>query len=157
MPLPSDILDQLESMPAIVRDAATKISPQNYSRSPAKGDFSLVEHACHLRDLEREGYLVRIRRVLEEERPLLADFDGGKIAAERNYRAQDLDSAICDFEQCRSKAIGILRGLPDSQLDRCGEFAGVRTITLRDLVGMMIEHDSSHRHEIAALLAEIQP
>jgi len=157
MPLSFDILHQLKTMPDVLREAAAKIPPQNYSKSPANGGFSLLEQACHLRDLEREGYLVCIHRILHEERPYLEDFDGAKVAAERNYRAQDLTAALQDFEQARSKALSLLESASDSQLERRGQFGETRTITLRDLAGMMLEHDASHRREIADLLEEISP
>jgi len=157
MALSSSILDELQSMPAALLDAAAKISPPDYSKPAENGDFSLLEQACHLRDLEKEAYLVRISRILQEECPHLEDFDGAKIAAERNYRAQNLPAAITGFERARSEALRILRSLSDRQLERTGRFAGTRTITLRDLVEMMLEHDRTHRREIAALLEEMHP
>jgi DinB family protein len=156
MPLSADVLDRLQTMPRLLRDAVDQISPQDYSKPAANGDFSFLEQACHLRDLEREGYLIRIQKMLREENPLLADFDGAKVAAERNYRAQDLLTAVRDFEQSRFKALDILRGLSDDQLARRGQFGEMRAITLRDLVDMMLEHDAGHRREIQGLLEEIQ-
>jgi len=33
--------------------------------------FCAIEHVCHLRDIERDGYHVRIRRLLTEDNPSL--------------------------------------------------------------------------------------
>ena len=39
----------------------------------AEGNFSALENICHLRDIEIEGYTARIKRILEENNPSLAD------------------------------------------------------------------------------------
>src|ERR671934_776615 len=50
------------------------------------GSFSFVEHVCHLRDIEREGYGSRIEKILSEELPALEDLDGAALARERLYQ-----------------------------------------------------------------------
>lgn len=137
-------------------DAGRQVSSDDLARAPAAGGFSLVEQACHLRDLEREGYLLRIERILREDTPRLADFDGAKVAEERNYIAQDFRAAADDFHRGRSKAVSILRGVSDQQLNRPAEFGALGIINLRCVVDMMLEHDAGHRREIEEFLAEIR-
>jgi hypothetical protein len=148
------LIETLRGMPRFVRDAAKKVSPEDYSRRDSKGGFSLVEHACHLRDLEQEGYLLRIERILREESPALENFDGGRIATERNYAAQDFGAAIEEFERSRSKALHLLQSVSDEQLGRKARF-GSEVITLRDVADMMVQHDVEHREEIAQLAADL--
>ena len=51
------------------------------SRTPGPaGEFSPVEQVWHLADLEAEGFGLRIRRLRSESAPVLADFDGSKVA-----------------------------------------------------------------------------
>jgi len=38
--------------------------------------LSELEHVCHLRDIEQDGYHVRIHRMLEESNPSLLSLDG---------------------------------------------------------------------------------
>ena len=86
MTTPLDVLahwPSLEAMPQELRAAAGKMSAEAARTPPADGGFSLVEQAWHLADLEREGYGERIRRLLAEEDPALPDFDGARVAAER--------------------------------------------------------------------------
>ena len=156
MPLSPDALRKLQEMPVLLREAGRNLSDADLRRAPSHGGFSLVEQACHLRDLEGEGYLVRIERILREEHPFLEDFDGMRIAAERNYRAQDFAAAVNGFERSRSKTVELLSGATDEQLNRAGEFGSSGRITLRELAGMMAEHDAGHRGEIEELLAEIR-
>ena len=77
------LLVTLESTAALLSRAAATLSPAEARRRPAAGGFSLVENVWHLADLEREGYAVRIRRILGETNPALLNFDGDRIARER--------------------------------------------------------------------------
>jgi hypothetical protein len=138
MPLDPAVLDTLRTMPQFVRDHANRAGTHG---------FSMVEHACHLRDLEKEGYLVRIERILREDNPVLEDFDGGRIARERNYAAQDFGAAIDEFERSRMESVRVLQALSDAELERPARFGG-DAITLRGVAEMMLRHDAEHRAEI---------
>jgi len=156
MTTPTDVFEHwpsLEAMPHDLRTAAGKMSAEAARTPPPDGGFSLVEQAWHLADLEREGYGERIRRLLSEEGPELPDFDGGIVAAERNYRARSLADGIAAFAAARTANLARLRSAPASDWDRSGRQEGVGPVTLRDVPRMMHEHDDSHRAEIAALLA----
>jgi hypothetical protein len=156
MTMPADLaplLDSLEAMPHELESAAGKMTAEAARTPPADGGFSLVEQAWHLADLEREGYGARIRRLLAEEDPALPDFDGARVAAERNYRARSLAEGIASFRAARSANLALLRSVPPTAWGRAGRQEGVGRVTLRDIPRMMREHDDSHRAEIAALLA----
>ena len=143
-------LGELETMPAFLDRALGGANAERLAFSPGDGSFSLTEHACHLRDVEREGYLVRARRILAEEGPTLAGFQGDVVARERNYRAQDACAAARDFAAARRELVSLLRSVTPAQLRRTAIFGG-KAITLRALVAMMVEHDSEHRDQMRDL------
>ena len=156
MTTPLDVLahwPSLEAMPHELRAAAGKMSAEAARTPPADGGFSLVEQAWHLADLEREGYGERIRRLLAEEDPALPDYDGARVAAERNYRTLSLVEGIAAFSAARTANLARLRSVPEAAWGRAGHQEGVGRVTLHDVPRMMHEHDDSHRAEIAALLA----
>ncbi len=144
----------LAAMPAFVDAAIARAGAGRLAVRPAAGGFSLVEHACHLRDLEREGYLLRVKRLLAEERPVLEGFAGDRIAGERGYLAQDAAAASRDFAGARAELVRVVRGLGVTDLAREGEFAG-RAVTLADVVAMAAGHDGEHRAEMDRLLEEL--
>ncbi len=159
MSTPRDLarwLVELESLPAELAAAAARLDPAAQRRPPAGGGFSLVEQAWHLADLEAEGYGLRIGRLLAEDDPLLPDFDGARVAAERGYRSRSLDDGIAAFASARSANLGRLRSVAPEQWARKGRQEGVGAVALEDLPRMMLEHDASHRAEIGALVAELQ-
>jgi len=85
------LLVTLESTAAVLSRAAATLSPAEARRRPAAGGFSLVENVWHLADLEREGYGLRIRRILSESNPALLNFEGDRMARERSYQERDID------------------------------------------------------------------
>ena len=148
------ILNELSSLPHFIREATARTKPIDLTRRPSEGVFSLVEQVCHLRDLEREGYLIRIQRILTEDRPLLNEIDGDKLASESEYQSQDVQAALNEFGESRARSIGLLRNASEDQLRRSARFGSFGLITLRQLVDMMLEHDRAHRAEIEQIVAE---
>jgi hypothetical protein len=150
----AEAIERLETMPAFL-DAALEAASRDLLARPAEGEFSLTEQACHLRDVEREGYLVRVRRILGETLPALESFDGTAVARARDYRAQDAHIAAQDFAAARREVTGLLAATTPEDLAREALFGGKR-ITLRALVAMMEEHDRGHRDEIEQLLEDLE-
>jgi hypothetical protein len=87
---------------------------------------------------------------------LLAGFEGDVIARERDYMAQDAAHAAAQFAVSRAALVARAGTLTSAEMARTGSFMG-RTITVCDLLAMMVEHDRGHRDEIAALVAMGQP
>jgi hypothetical protein len=109
-----------------------------------------VEQVWHLADLEREGYGERIRRLLAESDPQLPDFDGAKVARDRNYRSLSLEQGLAAFAAARERNIAALRALDAPSWLRGGRQDGVGTVSLCDIPGFMFQHDAAHRIEIEA-------
>jgi hypothetical protein len=148
----AESIERLEAMPAFVAQAVEAAAPAALAFRPGPEEFSLREQACHLRDLEREGYLVRVRRMLSEPEPALEPFDGAAVARDRNYPEQDARLAAQDFTSARRELTGLLAPLTEADLERRGTFDG-QPLTFRDLIAMILEHDRGHRQEIERLLA----
>jgi DinB family protein len=148
-----ETIARLAAMPAFLA-AAIVAAAGATTRRTRGGDFALVEQACHLRDLDREAFLVRARRMLAETLPELEPFQGDVVAQERNYLAQDAERATRDFAAARAELVTLLAGLTAGELEREALFAGER-ITLRGLAGMVAAHDGEHRGQIERLLAEL--
>ena len=148
-------IERLEEMPAFLEAALDAVPADELVSRPSAGEFSLTEQACHLRDLEREGYLVRVRRMLSETLPTLEGFDGTAVAQARNYQAQDARAAAQEFAAARRETTGLLAATTADDLEREAIFADKR-ITLRDLVAMIEEHDRGHREEIERLIEALE-
>src|ERR1044071_8121978 len=89
----------LDSMPGFLAERFASLPARDAVRPGPHGAFSPVEQCWHLADLEREGFGERIRRLLADTHPYLADFDGARIAQERDYRARSLAEGIERFRE----------------------------------------------------------
>jgi len=154
LPDQETLLGQLAAMPGFLTTAFAGWSPAEASRrvpGGPEGSFSAVEHCWHLADLERDGFAVRIRRLLAEDNPVLPDFDGARIAEERQYRKQSLAGGIKAFAEARRANLTALRSIAARDWERSGYQEGVGRVALCDIPSMMAEHDAGHHREIEAL------
>jgi hypothetical protein len=146
----SELLAELEGMPPelertlqVVPAERLRWKPESWGGAPGEA-FSALEHVCHLRDIERDGYQVRVQRLLDEVEPSLASLDGYEIARERRYESTDPAQALAEFRQARADTLARLRGLGEGQLARAGDFAEYGRLTLRALVHYLRSHDQQH-------------
>ena len=121
----------------------------------ADGAFSVLEGVCHLRDIETDGYTERIYRILNEDRPLLPDINGSRLAIERDYNNQNLEASVQSFAHARGRNIETLQALNETQINREGTLEGVGTISLGELLRMMREHDEDHIRELRTIRARL--
>jgi hypothetical protein len=151
-----DVIEFLQETPAVFRKLAQGLADEVLRWKPSGDQFSFVENACHLRDIEVEGYGARIRKLLTEDNPQLPDVDGARLARERDYNSQDFAAALDDFARARAENLRAVRELSAEQLNREGVLEGVGEITLGKLFLLMREHDESHRQELIGLCAQLK-
>ena len=144
------LMDGLEEMADFLAARFVSISAEDALRGGPDATFSPVEQCWHLADLEREGYGARIRRLLDEDAPFLPDFDGARLARERDYRSRSVGEGLSAFRAERDANLALLRTMSAEQWLRVGTQEGVGPVALCDLPAMMAEHDAGHRAEIEA-------
>lgn len=141
----------LARMPADLERFLAGVPPESLKRRPADGTFSFHEQVWHLRDIELLGYSERLRSLVADEAPFLADLDGDRLAREGDYHARPLPLALDEFRRARAANVERLRSLPRRAFARRGELEGVGCVRLADLVRRWVAHDAGHREELAAL------
>lgn len=122
------LLAELEAMPDHLATAFAGLSPREATVAGPDGALAPVEQTD----------------------PLLADFDGARIARERAYRSLSLAEGLAAFRRARQDNLARLRTLSAEQWRRDGSQEGVGPIALCDVPAMMAEHDAGHRGEIEA-------
>src|SRR5262245_28668225 len=145
----------LGAMPAKLHDIAARLPRDTWRSKPANGGFSLLEHVCHLRDIDGDGYRVRLERMLKEERPSLVDLDGEALARDRDYQSQDLREALSAFTATRREIAARLAKVTPEERQRTGLMAG-KEITIEELAGIMLTHDSEHLDQLSELCAGLE-
>lgn len=106
--------------------------------------FTAIEQACHLRDIEIDGYHERIRRMLEETQPDLQSIDGYELARERRYSSADGEHVIAAFRAARVQTVQMVGQITAEQLTRRGTFAEHGAVTLAGVIHYLSSHDQQH-------------
>jgi len=145
-----ELIAGLRTMPDDLAGLIRQVPPDRLRWKPEVWDgspgetFSALEHVCHVRDIERDGYHVRIRRLLDETDPSLVSLDGYEMARDRRYADASWAEAIEEFRTARAQTVATVRDLTDAQLARTGTFAEYGALTLRGLLHYLRSHDQQH-------------
>ena len=145
------IARHLQEYPSAVRKIVAGL-PEDVLRWRKPGrEFSILENVCHLRDIELDGYTLRLRKLLDETEPFLPDIDGARLARERDYNSQAIQSALEDFAIARMGNVAVVCGIQPDQLGRKGFLETVGPITVERLLAVMQNHDREHLQLIEEL------
>lgn len=134
---------QLEAHFSAFAPAFRHWAPPAWEGVPSE-PLTALEQLCHVRDIEIDGYQLRIRRTLSEERPLLVSLDTQALARERDYGRDDPEAVLASFKAARRQTLALLEGLTPEQWNRPAEFEGYGALTLRGLVHYLCSHDQQH-------------
>ena len=96
------LVEELRRTPARLRELMAGLPADKEVHKPGPDAFSARENVHHLRDIEAEGYGIRLLRMLGEPNPLLKDVDGAALARERNYNAIPSGPALEEFALLRA-------------------------------------------------------
>ena len=139
----AELLEELAAAPLGLRRACAAVGADELRRRPAPDQFSPLENAWHLRDIEVEGYAPRIAKILTADRPDLASLDGDRMAVERRYNELELAAALDGFSQARLANVCRLCAAGPAEFARRATLEG-RSLDLAGLVAAMVEHDRGH-------------
>lgn len=148
--MPDEIGALLRRVPAELLDW----TPDSWEGIPGER-FTALGQACHLRDIEVDGYHVRFGRTLREERPDLVSIDSYELAAAKNYSADTLEAALADFRQARAETVAMLERVAPAGWERRATFAEYGEVTLRGLAHILRSHDLQHLACLHWLLAKM--
>ena len=143
-------LHALAAFPSALERHYATIPADHVRWAPASWDgvpsepFTAIEQVCHVRDIEVEGYQVRLRRMLDERHPSLASIDSEAVARERRYADADVATVFADFRRAREQTLAMLADITPAQWQRTAQFEGYGPLTLRGLVHYLCSHDQQH-------------
>ncbi|MEO8023843.1 DinB family protein [Polaromonas sp.] len=129
-------------------------APDSWDGIPSE-TFTAIGQLCHVRDIEIDGYHVRLERMLHENEPVLASLDGYLLAKQRNYQSASAAEVLPAFAAARTKTLRIISALTPVDLDRRSVFEGYGELTLRSLVHYLCSHDQQHLAGLQWLLGKI--
>jgi DinB superfamily len=146
--------DQLERLFNAFPKKYANWAPASWEGIPSE-QFTALEQICHVRDIETDGYHVRIRRLLQEVNPTLASVESYDLAKERAYADAAPSDVLAAFRTARAVTVDMIRGLTADELSRQGVFEGYGRVTLRGVIHFLCSHDQQHLAGMQWLLGKI--
>lgn len=123
-----------------------------WHKKPAPDEWSSSEVLCHLRDVEREVNLPRIKKITAETNPFIPGISTDEWAEEKGYFNQDTEEAFFGFLHARLQTLQLLESLPPEEWQRPARHAIFGPTTLQELTGFIALHDQNHIRQIHPLL-----
>jgi hypothetical protein len=145
---------QLEAYYAAIPDEFKHWAPASWDGVPSEA-FTAIEQVCHVRDIEIDGYHVRLHRTLHELHPTLPSIDGEALAKERAYATANARDMLAAFREARQNTIGFITELTPDQFKRTAVLEGYGSLSLRSLVHYLCSHDQQHLSGLQWLLGKI--
>jgi len=127
-------------------------APARVATRPAPDRWSALEVLGHLRDGDRDVFLPRLEIMLTLDRPEVPDVDllgSERVAGFAGERARDL---LEDWRTLRRRLVARLAPLGRDDWARVGVHTRRGSSPLSDMVRGWVEHDLSHRRQLAMAL-----
>jgi FMN phosphatase YigB (HAD superfamily) len=144
---PIALLAILKSTPASLA-TLNRQSAVKWGRRPDSNEWSPGEVMCHLRDVDAEVNLPRIKKILTERNPFLPGQETDPWAEIRQYQKQDSKQALLDFTNIRLEVLQLLEGIKPDDWNRHARHAFFGPISLRELVNIVVGHDIVHIQQV---------
>ncbi len=142
------ILAVIKSTPAALPYLCDQLNPTEWNTRFQEGQWSQTEILCHLRDVEIEVNLPRIKKSIEEDNPFIPGVETDQWAEQRQYSLQSGQAALTSFVQSRIALIEQLESMQPEDWLRQIRHAIFGPTTLLELVGFIAAHDRIHIHQI---------
>jgi FMN phosphatase YigB (HAD superfamily) len=142
----------LRSTPAALYTLLRGYAQTELTRQPTPGEWSPAEVLCHLRDVECEVNLPRIKSMLAIDNPFIPGQDTDRWAVERQYSLQDGQEALTAFLEARVELLELLEALVEADWNRPARHAIFGPTRLSELVNIIAGHDRLHVRQVLLAL-----
>lgn len=141
---PAAMMAILKSTPAVLDSLCRELPLTKWTERIQTNEWSITEIICHLRDVDEEVNLPRIRRILHEQNPFLPGMDTDPWAHERQYISQNGQQALHQFISVRMKLLDLLSSMQVNEWNRSARHAILGRTKMAELVNIIATHDRLH-------------
>ena len=125
--------------------------PENrLTAHPIEGKWSACEIVQHLADSEMTS-AIRVRKLLNEERPEIEGYDEAAYAVRLKYNERDMEPALDAFRGARSTTAQLLRILTEEDWKREGTHPEHPRYSVEDWLRVYAAHAHNHAAQIRRL------
>lgn len=142
------LLDRLETVVPELADAIAAIPESRWPGPLPRGGRSPHALLAHLRDMEREAYSPRLRRLLSEESPTFDPWDSPDWEAEIYNPNEPLAQILADYAGLRESELQVLSTLQPSDWARSSRHTTLGSRTLQWWVERMLDYAEDRLSEL---------
>ncbi len=148
-----EILGKLGETPKVLASLLRGVSDEVLWRKPAPEKWSMLEIACHLRDVERL-FVERYGKMANHERPALRMMNQDELAAALKYNEDNPAAVLREFSALRQETVAVLSALAHQSWQRIGLHPKRGELSIAAHVDMHVNHDANHLNQIRGLRAQ---
>ena len=145
-----EMIAKLQETPKTLSSLLQGVSDEVLRRKPAPEKWSMLEIACHLRDVE-QLFVERYAKMANHDRPALRMMNQDEVAVALKYNEDDPAAAIRDFRALRTETISLLSALASQSWQRIGLHPKRGDFTIAGQADVHVKHDANHLNQIRAL------
>lgn len=152
---PASICALLNSTPAALETLTKNLTQNEWCSQPAENEWAINEIICHLRDVDREVNLPRLKLVASGTNPFFPGMVTDVWAEERQYFREDGIAALAAFVKVRTELVDLLSGLDDESWKLPAQHAIFGPTNILELAGFTATHDRTHVQQASAALKRL--
>jgi hypothetical protein len=141
-------LERTRAGPGTIAEICRGLAEEDLARKPGAGKLSVLEHAIHMLDMERDVFGVRLRRVLEEDDPKLDPVDQEHFVDETRYAGRTFRQIFDEWEKLRRANVELVEATDAEQWARRVRHPDLGKATFADVVHRWSRHDADHLRQI---------
>ena len=145
-----EMIAKLQETPKTLSSLLQGVPDEILRRKPAPEKWSILEIACHLRDVE-QLFVERYAKMANHDRPALRMMNQDEVAVALKYNEDDPAAAIRDFRALRTETISLLSALASQSWQRIGLHPKRGDFTIAGQADVHVKHDANHLNQIRTL------
>jgi FMN phosphatase YigB (HAD superfamily) len=134
----------LRSTPAVLGSLSQHLTAAHWNQHTRPGEWCLSDIVCHLRDVDIDVNIPRLKKILQEDNPFLPGMDTDRWIQERQYHLQDGSQALQSFIAARMNLLAVLDTLQPEGWQRTARHSIFGRTDLAELVSIIAGHDRLH-------------
>ena len=151
-----ELLGTLRATPGRMTDLARGLSPDQLTRRPKEGEWSMAEILDHLLLGERDVILPRLKRMLLEDGPAFRSSASTRTGFASDPQPQAFLADLAAFQWIRQQTLAFLETLKDRDWQRMGNTPTRGTLTIEAYARYLAEHDLEHLAQLEATRALVE-
>lgn len=145
----------LRATPDILRSLVAVATHEQVLWKPAADRWSICEILNHLTDVEKLNLGLRVRHMLEEERPHFEDYDPGLRYRAGAYKNDHGLRALEAFCETREASLSWLERAEPADWERSGLHPDVGEVCVSQVLNLWAFHDLSHVRQVSEILKAV--